>query len=57
MENEFECPLLKKKIYDTDCYDINMVITGMIKENVLEDKINKKEALEICKKCKNNQMN
>lgn len=57
MENKFECPLLKKIIYDSDCYDINMVINGMIKEEIIEEKIDKNKAMEICKNCVNNQLN
>ena len=52
MEEKFECPLLNKIIYDTDCYDINMVAGGFIKEEILEDKIDKEKTLEVCGKCK-----
>ncbi len=53
MENNIECPLLNKIIDDGYCYDINMVNSEMIKESILEDKIDKEKAKEICKKCKN----
>jgi hypothetical protein len=56
MESKFKCPLLSKIIYDSDCYDINMVANGMIKETAIEEKIDKKKALEICNNCKNNQL-
>lgn len=56
MESSFKCPLLKKVIDDGYCFDINMVIANLIKPTVLEDKINKEEAREICKKCEFNQM-
>lgn len=52
MENNIECPLLNKIIDDGYCYDINMVASHMIKEEILEDKIDKEKALEICKRCK-----
>lgn len=56
MENKFKCPLLNKEIYDSDCYDINMVASGMIKETTIKEKIDKNKALEICKNCENNQL-
>ena len=56
MEANFECPLLNKKIDAGYCYDINMVNSGMIKENVLEDKIDKVKASDICKNCKYKQI-
>lgn len=52
MENNIECPLLNKIIDYGYCYDINMVASHMIKEEILEDKIDKEKALEICKRCK-----
>lgn len=56
MENKFECPLLNKTIFDSDCYDINMIVEGMIKETAIKKKIDKEEALKICRNCKNNQL-
>lgn len=51
MENDIECPLLNRIIDDGYCYDINMIANDMIKENILEDKIDKEKAKEICNKC------
>lgn len=56
MESNFMCPLLKKKIDDGYCYEINMVVSNLIKPDALEDHINKEEAKEICKNCEFNQM-
>lgn len=53
MKNNIECPLLNRIIDDGYCYDINMVAREMVKEEILEDKIDRDKALEICKKCKN----
>lgn len=52
MENNIVCPLLNRIIDDGYCYDINMIANDMIKENILEDKIDKEKAKEICNKCK-----
>lgn len=52
MENNIECPLLNRIIDDGYCYDINMIANDMIKENILEDKIDKEKAKKICNKCK-----
>ncbi len=52
MESEYKCPLLDRIIDDGYCYDINMVNAKMVKEDVLEDKIDKEEAIKICEKCK-----
>ena len=57
MADKFKCPLLDKLIYDSDCYDINMVAKGMIKETAIKEKIDKDKALEICKNCEYNQLN
>lgn len=52
MESEYKCPLLNKIIDDGYCYDINMVNNGMVKEDILEDDIDKEKAITICKACK-----
>lgn len=54
MESKFKCPLLKRIIDEGYCYDINMIRTNMMKENIIEDKINKKKATKICSNCKYN---
>jgi hypothetical protein len=56
MESEYMCPLLNRIIDDAYCYEINNVVYGLIKPEILEDKINREEAREICDNCKYNQM-
>ena len=56
MESDYMCPLLNRIIDDAYCYEINNVVYGLIKPEILEDKINREEAREICDNCKYNQM-
>lgn len=56
MESSFKCPLLERVIDDGYCYEINMVVANIIKPTVLDDKIDKEKAKDICNVCEFNQM-
>ena len=65
MDNEYRCPLVEQTISDTICYDVQMVLGGMIKKSVLEDfddppvdvgKVSAEEGRKHCTHCAFNQL-
>ena len=50
-ENYSYCPLKNGKICEGECYDVQMVRSRMIIENVLSFAINREEADIVCDKC------
>lgn len=55
----FDCPLIEDKIYEEDCFDINMVRIRVLKRDVLNDlgfEVDMKKARKVCPKCKHNPM-
>ena len=50
-DNLIKCPLFNKSIAEGYCYDINMVKTKQIKNDILKEDINVKEANKKCIKC------
>jgi hypothetical protein len=50
------CPLKNTEIDETECYDIQMVRSHMIKESVLDFRLNRNEADRLCTKCSFNQL-
>jgi len=56
-ENETSfCPLLDKEICQGDCYDIQMVRSHMISDNVLEFSLDRARANILCENCIYNQL-
>ena len=47
------CPLLKKDIADSECYDINSVAFGICKPTLIDNLVTREEAEPICENCKN----
>lgn len=50
-ENEFYCVLLDKKIDTGLCYDVNMVVCGLIKTDAVNENINRDKGIGICENC------
>lgn len=50
----FYCPLLKKEIYDGDCYEIVHCGYGELKKNMHPEIVDWQVAALICKKCGRN---
>lgn len=57
MTEEYECPLLNKKVDMSECYDIQMVKDCFIKESRLDFKLDREKAEKLCPKCPFNQLN
>ena len=47
------CPLLKKEIPDSDCYEINSVAFGICSSNLIDNIVTREEAEPICESCEN----
>jgi hypothetical protein len=50
------CPLLKKDIADSYCYEINSVAFGICNPSLIDNAVDRKTAEPVCGKCKNMQM-
>ena len=55
-EKKYKCPLVNRDMWDSECYDIQMVRNGFIKPVVLEFIFNKMEADKLCANCFFNQL-
>ena len=53
---EFYCPLLKEKISDSYCYEINSVAFGLCKPSLIDNVADRQTAKSVCEKCPNKQM-
>jgi len=53
----FNCSLVGRDMSESECYDVQMVRTNLIKESVLDFVLNKKRADEVCIDCAFNQLN
>ena len=53
---KYYCPILKDKISDSYCYEINSVAFGLCKPSLIDNITDKKAAEGICENCKNRQM-
>lgn len=47
-----DCPLLKRKIYEGYCYEINSVRKKYVKPSILEDTISRDDMEKFCPTCK-----
>ena len=64
MNNEYGCPLIGLDVDETVCYDIQMVVGGSIKKDILQDygfpieesKVTKERAVRYCTACPFNQL-
>ena len=56
-ENNSYCPLKNSRICDGECYDVQMVRSYMIVENILNFVIDRAKADLVCDKCPFNQLN
>jgi hypothetical protein len=50
------CPLLQRKTDMSECYDIQMVLSHCIKERILNFKLDRVKAEELCSTCPYNQL-
>jgi len=50
------CPLLNGEIYQSDCYDVQMVCNNMISEDILDFPLDRAKAKELCAHCSYNQL-
>jgi hypothetical protein len=50
------CPLLKRGIDVSECYDVQMVMSHFVKESILDFKLDRKKAAKVCPKCPYNQL-
>lgn len=55
MIEEYECPMLKKTIDMSECYDIQMVRSHCIIESFLDFKLDREKADKLCTDCSFNQ--
>ena len=55
-DESYFCPMLNRKLWDSECYDIQMVHYGFIKESVLDFALDKEKAESICGSCPFNQL-
>jgi len=55
-EKNYTCPLVERVLWDSECYDIQMVRSGFIKPDVLDFILNKPEAIKHCESCPFNQL-
>lgn len=49
------CPLVNRGMGMGECYDVQMVASGLIKDEVLDFKLNRKLAEKLCEDCEFNQ--
>ena len=56
-ENYSFCPLKNNNIYEGECYDVQMVRSRLILENVLSFVVDREKANILCDKCSFNQLN
>jgi len=52
----FYCPLLRKNIVDSLCYEINSVAFGLCKPSLIGLTADRASAEPVCEKCKNKQI-
>lgn len=57
IEIDFDCPLICKKIIESECYDIQMVLGRFVKETILDFKLDREKGNELCLNCLFNQLN
>jgi len=50
------CPLLKKDIPDSHCYDINLVALGLCIPELINNITDRETAWPVCSTCKNMQI-
>jgi len=55
-ENNYPCKLINKNIWDSECYDIQMVRCNFINPKILDFNLDKNYANNICEKCSFNQL-
>ena len=55
-EKSYLCPLVEREMWDSECYDVQMVHYGFIKSDVLDFTFNKLKANKICNDCPFNQI-
>ena len=55
-EKKYNCPLVNRDIWDSECYDIQMVRNGFIKPVILEFTLDKIKADILCANCFFNQL-
>jgi hypothetical protein len=58
MNNEFSCicPLVEREIWDSECYDIQMVRHSFISPRVLDFLLDKTKSNAVCENCDFNQL-
>jgi len=55
-EKSYMCPLVERDIWDSECYDIQMVHSGFIKAEILDFMVDKSKADRLCVTCPFNQL-
>ncbi|ODU56083.1 MAG: hypothetical protein ABT01_04670 [Clostridium sp. SCN 57-10] len=56
MEQSYVCPLLNETIDEGECYDVQMVLNGFIKPQILKQPLNIEKANLICYSCQFNHL-
>ena len=55
-ESSYYCPLVGREMWDSECYDVQMVHYNFIKPCILDFKLDKSEADIFCETCPFNQL-
>ena len=55
-ESCYMCPLVKRDMWDAECYDVQMVRYGFIKSEILDFVLDRNESNMICDRCSFNQL-
>jgi hypothetical protein len=55
-EQSFVCPLASREMWDSECYEVQLVRSHFIKEDVMDFRLDRKKADELCEHCLFNQL-
>jgi len=56
IENIYLCPLVERNMWDSECYDVQMVRYGFINPEILDFVIDKSKSDKVCEACAFNQL-
>lgn len=55
-EENYECPLAGREMWDSECYEVQLVRSHFIKEDVMDFPLYREEADLLCESCPFNQL-
>jgi hypothetical protein len=55
-EQSYTCPLVNREMWDSECYEVQLVRSHFIKESVMDFQLDRKKADKLCERCPFNQL-